>query len=84
MRLEKLIPHVWNLSDSIWQFLMTSIDPAEREQQRIKQKMYLARYGRESVFVWEDREVSELDTYFLALVDLISKENDIQRASEER
>ena len=84
MRLEKLIPHVWNLSDSIWQFLMTSIDPKEQTERRIKQKMYLARYARESVFTWDDREIAELDAYFLALVDLISKENESQRAAEER
>jgi hypothetical protein len=78
------MPRVWGIADAIWQFLIAPIEPKERLAGRIKQKMYLARYARESVFGWEEREVSELDAYFVALVDLISKENELSRVSEDR
>lgn len=78
------MPRVWGVVDAVWQFLIPPIDPLEQLAGRIKQKAYLARYARESVFVWEDREVSELDAYFKAVVDLISKENELSRVSEDR
>jgi hypothetical protein len=78
------MPRVGGIADAVWQFLIEPIDPQARLDARIKQKMYLARYGRESVFAWENRELSELDAYFKALVDLISKENAISSVTENR
>jgi hypothetical protein len=83
-RLERLMPRVGGSVDAIWQFLLDPIDPKARLAGRIKQKMYLARYARESVFVWEHRDIGELDAYFAALVEIISKENELSRVSEDR
>jgi len=79
-----LMPRGGSMSDAIWQFLIQLVEPKVRLESRVHQKMYLARYARESVFVWEDREVVELDAYFAALVTLISKENELSRVSENR
>lgn len=60
------------------------IDPIERERDRTKQKVYLARYARQSLFEWEEREVTELQRYFEALADIIGQENSHTRMQEDR
>lgn len=65
-------------------FWDVEIDPVELERARMKQKVYLARYARQDVFSWEDREVVELQRYFEELADIISQENAISRRQEDR
>ena len=69
--------------NAVWSNLI-SIDLIEYAQSRVKQKLYLARYARQSVFDWEDREVSELSEYFAATVKMIENENEMGRMQEDR
>lgn len=60
------------------------IDPDEVLKSRTMQKVYLARYARQSLFEWEDREVSELQTFFEALSEILKQENGLSSANEDR
>lgn len=60
------------------------IDPAEVTKSRTMQKVYMARYARQSVFDWEHREVRELQEYFEALSEIIKQENGLSSMQEDR
>lgn len=53
-------------------------------KKRTKQKIYLARYGRQSWSEWEHRDVTEIDEAFDALNELVGEENDLVSKSEDR
>jgi hypothetical protein len=59
------------------------LDPEERLAIRRKQKLSLARYGRQSIFDWADVPVTELIEWYLELGELVNQEGDIQRMKEE-
>lgn len=82
-RIDRVIPFTGTLSDGYWD-QMIRINPTELLSVRTKQKAYLARYGRESFFAWEDRETRELNETFAAISDLIKNENEFSRSQEER
>lgn len=82
-RLRRVAFHHGLMSDACWH-RNVRIDPGERLAMRTKQKVYLARYGRQDMFAWEHRELSELEAAFRALVELMRHENSLSRMGEDR
>lgn len=82
-RLARLVPHVGLSCDAYWDHVVR-IDPGEHLRMRVRQKAYLARYGRQSVLQWEGREVAELNEHFAAMSEIIREENALSRGSEDR
>lgn len=66
----------------LWQHLLI-VDPEELRTHRERQKMNLARYGRQSLLQWENVEVLEIDRWHDRLKELIETENAITRGREE-
>lgn len=60
-------------TDACWVYLL-EIDGEERLKLRRRQKMFLARYARQSLFEWEDRDVNELKLYVDELKALLEDE----------
>ena len=54
------------------------------QRNRSRQKMYLARYGRQDYFVWDDKDVQELDEAYDVLIELLNAEKDITTMEEDR
>jgi hypothetical protein len=65
-----------------WWHLSVDIDPREMLRLRAKQKIYLARYGRQSVLQWADVDVRELQQYFELLAELVRDENALTTVNE--
>jgi hypothetical protein len=63
-----------HVTDAYWR-LVVEIDIAEKEKWRRRQKMFLARYGRQSLLQWDDVEVAELDHYTDDLIELLKLES---------
>ncbi len=61
--------------DAFWH-LDIEIDAAEWLRFRAKQKVYLARYARQSLIQWDDVDVEEMQQYYDLLVEIIKGEND--------
>jgi hypothetical protein len=80
-RLERLAYHIE--SGAYWD-KHELVDPVEVERARTMQKVYLARYARQSLFDWEHREVSELQMYFDAMSEIVKQENGLASANEDR
>jgi hypothetical protein len=80
-RLEKLAFH--SESGAFWDKRIL-VEPAEVERGRMMQKVYLARYARQSLFEWEHREVRELQEYYEALEDIVKQENGLSSMQEDR
>jgi hypothetical protein len=57
-------------ADAYWHSL-AGADPAAVLKDRMKEKMYLARYAHISPFEWADRPLSELHEHFEALHEII-------------
>lgn len=72
-RIHKLSYCTGTYVDAVWT-LLYRLDPNELLQYRRSQKVYLARYMRESVHSWEHREVIELQAYFDETNELIKRE----------
>lgn len=70
-------------ADACWDLLFR-LDPDELLRARVTQKVYLARYARQSVFDWEHRDVRELQEYFTEMVKFIQRENAASRSQEDR
>ena len=51
------------------------LDPDEEEQRRLRQKMYLSRYGSEPSHSWDNRLVWELDDAYAEMGRIIRLEN---------
>ena len=85
-RVGKLIKRTGSpLADSLVHHLV-SLDVPEWERMRRRQKLYLARHGRISVFEWEHREVTELNLYYTDLSEMIAAQggdNPIAEAIED-
>jgi hypothetical protein len=81
-RLGGLVPMDDEDLNAFWHHL--SVDPAEILRTRTRQKMYLARYARQSIFEWEHRDVRDLQDSFEELVDLIKQENAVNRVQEDQ
>ena len=60
--------------DACWP-LLVQIDPEAMLRARTQQKAYLARYGRQSWYAWEDREVADLEEAFSAIAEIVADEN---------
>ena len=64
--------------------LHVPIDPVEWLRWRAKQKVYLARYGRQSILQWGDVDVTEMAEYYELLVEIIRDENTVVGLTEDR
>lgn len=82
-RLDSIIPTTGHLTDSYWHHWYDE-DPKEIEKYRMKQRLCLARYARQNIFDWENREVNELQSYYAELTDMIVKENETSRRHEDQ
>lgn len=82
-RIDRIIPCTGSIADAYWHHLVME-EPAQILKIRTRQRMYLARYARQDVHSWDDREISELQEYFLALSDMVGEENELNRAREDR
>lgn len=51
------------------------LDPEAEETRRLRQRIYLSRYGSEPVWGWDDRLVWELDAAYAEMNRLILREN---------
>lgn len=56
-------------------YILAEIDPAALLKLRTKQKIELARYGRQSVLQWDTVLLSEFLAYHRALVEVVNEEN---------
>jgi hypothetical protein len=59
-------------ADAYWHS-NASVDPQEVLKNRMKAKMYLARYAHISPFEWADRPISDLHEHFTALSEMIQE-----------
>lgn len=82
-RLRRLNPHHGTSGDACWHATV-SIDPGGVLKTRARQKAYLARYGRQSLLQWEDREVAELVSSYVAVSELVGEENSLIKRGEDR
>lgn len=60
--------------DAFWH-LVYPLDGQEILTIREKQKMQLARYGKQSLLQWDDVEISEIRKWHERLVELVKTEN---------
>jgi len=67
--------------DAYWVHIM-EYDCAAFVKARRRIKLFLARYGRQSVLQWGDTDVTEITEYFYALVEMMSGEGVSEEASE--
>jgi hypothetical protein len=49
------------------------IDPKELKKQRIREKMYLARYGHLPLNTWDDMDVVEMRRHLEALSEIVKE-----------
>ena len=56
-------------------YILAEIDPVVVLKLRTKQKIELARYGRQSVLQWDNVLLSEFLAYHRALVEVVNEEN---------
>lgn len=63
--------------------LLPILDPEDRMRWRAKQKIWLARYGRQSWFAFDEHSVDELDEAYEALVELLRGEGALSSAVED-
>lgn len=69
--------------DAIWHLILgEDFDPVSVAKTRRFQKMFLARYGKQSVLQWDDYPISEFTKDFTELVDIVTKENPITRMED--
>ena len=68
--------------DAFWHHIVL-IDPDEVLRTRKFQKMQLARYGRQSIFDWDDVEVSELREWWDVLKEILESESPLASTIEE-
>jgi hypothetical protein len=52
-----------------------SHDPLATLQARRRQIVEFARYGRQSVFEWDDVDVNEFHAYHMTLIELLNEEH---------
>lgn len=71
-----------DIADSVWHHLR-KFDFADLMRLRRRQIMWLAKYGRQSLFAWEDRPVTELNFWASQLLEVLEAENPIARAGDE-
>ncbi len=67
---------------SCWQHFV-DMDLDELRLGRDRMKMALARYGRQSLWCWDDKPVTELVHWYRLLCDLVEGENEVQRITED-
>lgn len=58
------------------------VDPEEGLKHNWWRKAYLARYGRQSMMQWDNVLVSEMNRAIEAVHDLLRKEDELARKSE--
>lgn len=58
-------------------------DPADLLKHNRWRKAYLARYGRQSVLQWDDVPVSEIEEYVAEIGELLKRESELSRMSED-
>jgi hypothetical protein len=66
------------VGDACWHLscFMEPSDPVELIDLRHRQKARLARYGRQDWGSWDDRETTEMNAATLAIMKLVSLENE--------
>lgn len=60
-----------------------SPEPADVLAHNSFRKAYLARYGRQSVLQWDDVPVAEVERYFNEVMDIVKREGELSRMSED-
>jgi hypothetical protein len=60
-----------------------SQDPKELLKHNRWRKLYLARYARQSVLQWDDVPVAEIEAYVREIGDLLKRESELSRMSED-
>lgn len=68
--------------DAFWH-LIYPLDGQEILTIREKQKMQLARYGKQSLLQWDDVEISEIRKWHERLAELVKSENPTTSGSED-
>jgi hypothetical protein len=66
---------------------MGDSDPEEAEdllQLNFERRMFLARYGKQSVLQWDDVPLTDMNRYVNALAELIKAESIDRKASEDQ
>jgi hypothetical protein len=58
--------------------------PAQLLATRLRQKLFLARYGRVDPFAWEGRDVNELRHHHDALIEIMQAESAARATAEEQ
>ncbi len=51
------------------------VDPEEDQQGRVRQKVYLARYGGQAMTSWDDQPTWRLDSAYAEMARIIRMEN---------
>lgn len=72
----KTYAYVGGYSDLTWHLFHVDDTPAEMLQKREQMKMYLARYGRQSIFEWDDRTPEDLQAAGQALAAVLKEEKE--------
>jgi hypothetical protein len=78
-RIDPVTFRLGNAADAYWHYSIR-MDPTEMLEFRLDQKVYLARYTGINPFVWEDKEVTELQSYYRATCKLVKLENNPKRS----
>lgn len=69
--------------DAIWNLILAEdLDPVEVGKTRRFQKMFMARYGKQSVMQWDDYPLSEFTKDFSELLEIVNKENPTTRLED--
>ena len=71
---EFLDSYSFNIKSPCWDLFLKG-DGVERAAIRREQIMYLARYGRQPINMWDDMEVPEFLAYYRALGAIIEREH---------
>jgi len=81
----RLAFHSRTVADAMWHHTV-EVDGEELLKTRRKQKLQLARYGRQPFLAaeWDDVDVAELGEWYRALKELLDEEDAVSRGMEDR
>lgn len=58
-----------------WYWTLTGPSPAERLRRRVKERLQLGRYARQSMDAWWEMDVVEFDLHLEVLAEILKSEN---------
>jgi hypothetical protein len=71
--------------DSLWSAVnRDAFNAEERVRHGYRDKMFLGRYGRQSIDTWDDMTVAERQNYIAALSELLKEENEATKSNPAR